>query len=157
MAVAACGGSDSGPVYATGAAQGACYPNGTCNAGLVCSANVCVAAVDGGVTNDSGSSADAATDVFNDAGLPCPGATINHPSNNETRAANTQVPFIGLARDPQCKPIEGQNLAWDDNGKPIGTGGTFNYAFTTTGSRTITLTATDGANKYKATITLNIN
>lgn len=166
LTVAGCGGSDGSPVFEQGALQGACFPNGTCNAGLVCRASVCVAAGDASAAgdaangNDATSPSDGATNdtgVFNDAGLPCPGATINHPSDNETRGANTQVPFVGGARDATCKPIEGQNLAWDDNGTPIGTGASFNYSFTTKGTRTITLTATDGGSKYKATISLTIN
>ena len=156
ITAAGCGGSDGGPVYAQGSAGGACYPNATCNAGLACVGGVCVTS-----SNDAGSDVgvtDTGTaDVFNDAGQPCPGATINHPSDNETRGVNTSVPFIGNARDAKCAPSTGQNLAWDDNGTPIGTGASFNYSFTTTGTRTITLVATDGAAKYKATIKLNVN
>ncbi len=44
---------DDGPP--TGEAQGACYPNGTCNEGLVCASDLCVDQ-DGGGESDSGAS-----------------------------------------------------------------------------------------------------
>ncbi len=150
--VSGCGASDGPPILVQGAAQGACFPNDTCNAGLVCKSKVCVAAS----SADSGS--DSSSTTFNDAGQPCPGVAINHPGNNETRGAGTQVPFIGLARDATCAPITDGSLVWDDNGTQIGTGGNFSYSFKTPGTRTITLTATDQAsNKYKASITLIVN
>ncbi len=102
---------------------------------------------------------DAALAAFDDAGLPCPRVTITHPSDNQTRAVDSSVPFSGDARDAKCQPIIDGNLVWTESpGGQIGTGGAFVHTFTTTGTRTITLSATDSASDvYKATITLNVN
>jgi hypothetical protein len=49
----ACGGGSSGPK--AGDERGACYGNGSCNAGLTCASNVCVRiAGNGGTTGDAG-------------------------------------------------------------------------------------------------------
>jgi hypothetical protein len=47
----ACGGDDASP--GTGDLGQRCYPNLTCNAGLVCIAGTCAADVDGGVAGDA--------------------------------------------------------------------------------------------------------
>ncbi|CAN5598679.1 hypothetical protein BH09MYX1_BH09MYX1_41740 [soil metagenome] len=159
-----------GPIQSQGTLGNACFPNDTCNAGLICQAKACVApGSDSGTGNDGasdgatgdGATGDGATEagMVNDAGLPCPGASILHPGDNETRASGTNVPFVGNARDATCKPITEGGLVWKESlGGQIGTGGTFNYSFAAKGTRTVTLTATDGAaNSYTATITLTIN
>lgn len=150
LAVATLLGSSACSKPATGVENGPCYANNTCNTGLTCFSNTCVNAsgdasspTDGFNPADlSGQTSDAAT--FNDAGMPCPGATINHPGT-ETRNVGTSVPFVGLGRDSMCMPIMGANLVWTDSLEgQIGTGGTFNYTFTMTGSHTVTLTAKSG-------------
>jgi hypothetical protein len=55
----ACGGHESD--YATGDERGACYPNGTCNAGLSCFSNKCVRYDAGAGGNDAGEAAGAST------------------------------------------------------------------------------------------------
>src|SRR5262245_11000586 len=77
---------------ATGSEQGECYSNGTCNAGLSCLSNFCVKpGSDSGSLQDL-SVVDAAK--YDDAGLPCPGASIFHPGT-ETRMVGTSIPFVG--------------------------------------------------------------
>ena len=137
VGLVACGGSDTGPIPTQGTDGAADATN------------------DSGPTSDGAISADGAT---NDAGLPCPGASILHPGDNETRAAGSNVPFVGNARDATCKAIPEANLVWKESlGAQIGTGNSFGYVFNTKGTRTVTLTATDGASAYTATIVLNIN
>jgi hypothetical protein len=158
---------------ATGSENGACYGNGTCNTGLVCLSNVCV---NPGPSNDLSVAMDlaptdaatidlssVATDLasrdaarYDDAGLPCPGAEILHPSS-DPRKVNTSVPFVGRARDALCMAITGAKLVWTDNLEgQIGTGETFSHTFTTIGAHSVTLAATDGANIYYASVTFMI-
>jgi hypothetical protein len=148
---------------APGSESGPCYPNDTCNAGLACMAGTCIAAgSDGGSVDDMATmggtdlaGADSAN--YNDAGMPCPGASIFHPGT-ETRMVNMSVPFVGRGRDAMCNAITGANLVWTDSIEgQIGTGETFNYTFTMTGTHTVTLDAKDGANDYLAMITFQIN
>jgi hypothetical protein len=165
---------------ATGAENGECYPNQTCNDNLVCLSNVCVnasrlfgdmAGSDGPPADlfsppDAASSDGSPADLnspptmdaaqYNDAGLACPGANIFHPGT-ESRKVGTSVPFVGHARDAQCVPITGANLVWTDSLEgQIGTGETFSHTFTIIGTHTVTLTATDGSNTYTATVTFMI-
>lgn len=152
---------------ATGSENGPCYPNDTCNTGLVCLSSVCVQPAGGdgaGEVNDlggdgalSGDAAGSDASRVDDAGLPCPGANILHPGT-ETRMVGTSIPFVGRARDPMCLAITGSNLVWTDNQEgQIGTGETFSYTFTTKGSHTVTLTAKDGASSYTAMVTFLLN
>ena len=151
---------------APGSESGPCYPNDTCNAGLVCSSGTCVAAGtggDGGMTGDdmsmsmAGDLAGMDAARYNDGGMACPGANILHPGT-ETRMVNTSVPFVGRARDAMCNAITGSNLVWSDSIEgQIGTGETFNHTFTMTGTHTVTLDAKDGANDYTAMVTFMIN
>jgi hypothetical protein len=150
---------------AAGTDDGPCYPNDTCNAGLSCVAGTCKPFSDVDASGPDLAGADlAGVDLagpdaarLDDAGMPCPGATILHPGT-ETRMAGTSVPFVGRGRDPSCAPITGANLVWtvsvDGN---IGTGEMFNHTFNTTGSHTVTLAAKDGAATYTAMITFMIN
>ncbi len=134
MVVTGCGGSDGGVI--SGGDGGS--PD---------------AAVD--ASNDAAGTDAAPDGTVDDAGLPCPGASILHPSDGETRGMGTNVPFVGNARDATCKPITDGNLVWKDSlGGQIGTGGTFNYAFPTKGTRTVTLTANG---TITASITLTID
>jgi hypothetical protein len=77
-----CSSSDAAVAPGTGAERQACYANGTCNAGLTCASDICVALADGAVAADSGSDAvgpipDGApgTDAA-DGAVPC-GAACN--------------------------------------------------------------------------------
>ena len=97
--------------------------------------------------------------VVDDAGRACPWAEISHPGNGETRSIVDEVPFTGSAREANCVPISGGSLVWTESltGK-IGTGENFAHRFMVPGTRTITLTATEGnGNTLKATITLTMN
>ena len=64
------------------------------------------------------------SDVRDDAGNPCPGATILHPGT-ESRKVGTSVPFVGRARDATCTAITGNKLVWtqrrwtDRNGREL--------------------------------------
>ena len=73
-----------------------------------------------------------------------PVATINHPGNGERRMTGEDIPFIGLATDPQDGALTGAALVWtsDQLQDPIGTGTTFNAALPA-GTHLITLTAED--------------
>jgi len=86
-----------------------------------------------------------------------PFAQINHPSNGETRAANTPVPFVGVARDKEDGTLSGGSLVWTSSlDGMIGTGGTFNKTLSA-GMHTITLSVTDSnANVDTASITLTM-
>lgn len=138
--MAACGGSDGGPIPGTDGGGGGSD-----------------AAADTATASDAAPTTDASPDgsTLDDAGLPCPGASILHPGDGETRGVGTNVPFVGNARDANCKPITDGNLVWKDSlGGQIGTGGSFGYAFPTKGTRTVTLTANG---TITASITLTIN
>ena len=173
-AVVACSGSSASPSgggggAAQGTVNGACYANETCKGGLSCVADTCVdPGKNGGVTADASSddsstasdASDAAPDatLFNDAGLPCPGATINHPGP-EPRGVATTIPFVGLARDSTCAAITGPKLVWtDDREGQFGTGEMLSHKFTLTGPHTVTLTATDAQGKTStATVTFTLS
>lgn len=91
-------------------------------------------------------------------GAQNPVATINHPGDGENRAANTDIPFIGVATDPQDGTLSGASLVWTSSllSTPIGTGTSFNAPLPV-GTHVITLTATDSnSNTGTDTITLNV-
>ena len=72
-----------------------------------------------------------------------PQATITHPGSNEVRPADTAVPFIGEATDPEDGSLAGSALVWSSNlDGNIGTGENFS-ALLSPGVHTITLQATD--------------
>lgn len=170
---AGCSGSSTSPGSSStsggaGGAQGdedgACFPNGTCNAGLTCLANKCaIPTIDGGssvdaASGDAGTNPDSSNDASVSDGATCPVATILHPGA-ETRKAGTTVPFVGKALDPSCAAIPGAKLAWVDNLEgSIGTGTNFDHVFTMLGAHTVTLTATDSnGGKVTTTISFTIN
>jgi hypothetical protein len=164
LTAAGCGGGTP-----QGSEGGACFPNGTCNAGLTCLSNLCVnpeakpdlsgtssdLAMSGG--GDGATVDDMAVQRRNDAGEPCPGAEIYHPGM-EQRMVNTSIPFVGRARDAMCNAITGNNLVWTDSLEgPIGTGETFSFTFKMAGQHTVTLRAKDGmGNTYTATVTFTL-
>jgi hypothetical protein len=73
-----------------------------------------------------------------------PIATINHPGDGENRPANSNIPFIGVATDPQDGALSGASLVWTSSlrSTPIGTGLSFDASLEA-GTHVITLTATD--------------
>lgn len=93
-----------------------------------------------------------------DPGPQDPVATINHPGDGENRPVNVDIPFIGLADDPQDGMIPPNQLVWtSDIEGQIGIGDNFNAPLTMVGKHTITLTATDSDNNQgSASIVLNI-
>jgi hypothetical protein len=162
---------------AQGSERGACFPNNTCNAGLVCLSAVCVNANGDANPGSDAESVDATRDDAGanldvtpradvpdvdaqrrtDAGLLCPGADIFHPGT-ETRNVGVSVAFAGRGRNADCDPITGGSLVWTDSLEgQIGTGENFNYTFTQTGQHTVTLTARDSSNvNYTASVTFTI-
>ena len=92
-----------------------------------------------------------------DANVP-PVAQINHPGDGEDRPVNVDIPFIGLANDPQDGMIPANKLVWtSDIEGQIGIGDNFNAPLTMVGKHTITLTATDiDGNEGTDSIVLNI-
>lgn len=80
---------------------------------------------------------------------PAPSAQILTPLASATiYAGSTQVVFQGEGLDGNgafAGPMECSSLSWKSNvaGDALGTGCTFTHTFATTGTRTITLTATD--------------
>ena len=93
-----------------------------------------------------------------DPGPQDPVAQINHPGDGETRPVNVDIPFIGLANDPQDGMIPANKLVWtSDLQGQFGVGDNFNAPLTKVGMHTITLTATDiDGNDGTASIVLNI-
>lgn len=86
-----------------------------------------------------------------------PYAKINHPGDNETRAANQAVPFTGIGRDVEDGTLSGGSLVWTSSlDGSLGTGQMFNRVLSV-GVHTITLTITDSAlNVDTNSITLTI-
>ena len=97
-------------------------------------------------------------DCGGDPGPQDPVAQINHPGDGETRPVAVEIPFIGLADDPQDGMLPPAQLVWtSDLEGPIGVGDNFNAPLTMVGMHTITLTATDSDNNQgSASIVLNI-
>ena len=87
-----------------------------------------------------------------------PVAQINHPGDGEDRPVNVDIPFIGLANDPQDGMIPANKLVWTSNLEgQIGVGDNFNAPLTMVGMHTITLTATDiDGNEGTDSLVLNI-
>ena len=87
-----------------------------------------------------------------------PVARINHPSNGETRAAASSIPFVGDGRDFEDGALPDAGLVWTSSlDGVIGTGRTFNRSLSA-GTNVITLTVTDsdggtGAQSISLTIT----
>ena len=86
-----------------------------------------------------------------------PTATIGAPANNHPLYRNQVYPFEGNAEDGGFA-LECSNLAWASSkaGEGPWLGCNPNIAFSTNGTRTITLTATDNTNA-KGTASVNIN
>ena len=93
-----------------------------------------------------------------DPGPQDPVAEINHPGDGETRKVGLDIPFIGLADDPQDGAIPGASLVWtSDLDGQIGTGTEFSAPLNTVGVHTVTLTATDiDGNVGTASLKLNM-
>ena len=93
-----------------------------------------------------------------DPGPQDPVAQINHPGDGETRKVNVDIPFVGLANDPQDGKVPADKLIWtSDLEGPIGVGENFNAPLTMVGKHTVTLTATDiDGNEGKASLVLNM-
>lgn len=104
------------------------------------------------------------TDPGTDTGTTDPGADdppvaqINHPGDGEDRPVNVDIPFVGLANDPQDGMIPANKLVWtSDLEGQIGVGDNFNAPLSMVGMHTITLTATDiDGNEGTASIVLNM-
>ena len=72
-----------------------------------------------------------------------PQVQINHPGDMEQRAANVDIPFIGVANDPEDGALGGASMVWTSNiSGQVGTGANFNAPLPA-GTHTITLKATD--------------
>ncbi len=73
-----------------------------------------------------------------------PTASIYHPGDGECRVVNVEVPFVGVASDPQDGQLTGASMVWicSIDGQ-IGTGENFGFTPTQVGTHVITLTATD--------------
>jgi hypothetical protein len=86
-----------------------------------------------------------------------PTAEIWHPSDGETRAAGSAIPWIGTGTDPEDGALTGGSLVWSSSiDGPFGTGERFEAPLTV-GTHLITLTGTDGdLNTGTDTITLLI-
>ncbi len=158
------GGAATGGAPSTGGASGdagvACpflHPivNGsarTCNSGF------CYCSGKDSCYTDQTASSCCKEPVVCGAGAQNPVATINHPGDGENRAPNTDIPFIGVATDPQDGTLSGASLVWTSSllSTPIGTGTSFNAPLPA-GTHIITLTATDSnSNTGTDTITLNV-
>jgi hypothetical protein len=79
-----------------------------------------------------------------DPGPQDPVAQINHPGDGEVRKVDVDIPFVGLATDPQDGMVPADKLMWtSDLEGPIGVGENFSAPLTMVGKHTITLTATD--------------
>jgi hypothetical protein len=90
--------------------------------------------------------------------LKTPVAQINHPGDGEVRKVNVDIPFVGLANDPQDGKVPADKLIWtSDLEGQIGVGDNFNAPLTMVGKHTITLTATDiDGNEGTASLVLNM-
>jgi hypothetical protein len=72
-----------------------------------------------------------------------PAAFLTHPGSDETRPADTALPFIGNADDPEDGALTGSALQWSSNIDGVfGTGENFS-ALLSPGTHTITLQAAD--------------
>jgi hypothetical protein len=123
-----------------------------------CNAELCYCADDDGCYPEAVASSCCVVPVVCGPGAMNPVATINHPSEGETRSPNDPIPFVGVATDPQDGALSGSALVWTSSelSAPIGTGLSFDAALPP-GTHVITLTATDSdSNTGTDTITLTI-
>ncbi len=100
----------------------------------------------------------AAVHLAQGPGNQSPAATITSPGNGAQINCDTAVSFTGAATDPEDGNISA-NLAWTDNGGPLGAGGSFSrtYACSEAGNHTIVASVTDsGGASDSDTITINI-
>lgn len=88
-----------------------------------------------------------------------PVATIVLPGNNQAADRGTPVLFVGTGADVEDGVLTGANLIWTSSiDGQIGTGNQFSVATLSAGTHTITLKATDSADKIGTTTrTLVIN
>jgi len=148
---------DGGPTSDGGPMCNGAHPNvngssRTCNAGF------CYCSGKDACFPQGAASSCCVETVVCGAGAVNPTATINHPGDGETRAANVDIPFVGVATDPQDGALTGASLVWtsDQLGSPIGTGTSFQAALPA-GTHVITLTAADSdSNTGTDSITLII-
>ncbi len=99
--------------------------------------------VDGTKVDCGGSSTSSTTTTGTGNPGSAPQAQINHPGDMETRPANMDIPFIGVATDAEDGDLSGAALVWtSDVSGDIGTGLTFNAPLPA-GTHVVTLTATD--------------
>jgi hypothetical protein len=156
LLAASCGGS----AKEDGTLGGKCLPGGACAAGLICEDDVCVEETGGGdaAVGDAAAADGGAIDatIADATGSP-PTAQINHPGDGEMRPAAMDIPFIGVAGDPEDGPLSGASMVWtSDLAGEIGTGESFNAPLSA-GMHVITLTATDSdGNTGTDQITLDI-
>lgn len=87
-----------------------------------------------------------------------PEVTINHPSDGETRQADTAIPFIGQAVDVEDGDVLPEAMVWSsDREGQFGTGRDFQASLSMLGPHVITLTATDSdGNSSSASIAIDI-
>ena len=103
LPLAACGGSDGASV---GSEQGACYPNSTCNAGLVCASDLCVDLSESGTDAAGPSGAGDGEDAEDEDGPqgdngPCLDELVNCDSMNDPALDTCGGPYI------DCRVSEG--------------------------------------------------
>lgn len=101
----ACGGSDGSEINgaATGAERGACFANGTCNAGLNCLSNVCVVPNSSGGTSGSAGTSGTSGNAGNPDGsvLPNDSGTSGVDSGGEPiKDAGSDAKKVNDAGEP---------------------------------------------------------
>ncbi len=104
-----CGKSDDNPSTAggactTGTEKCDCYPNGSCNTGLTCLSQVCVAGPDGGGTSSSSATSGGGAGGNGSSGAGMGG---NPNSTSAGGAAGTAGPGVGGATGGGGSPIDG--------------------------------------------------
>jgi hypothetical protein len=104
-------------------------------------------------TDSDGNSSSAQISVT----VESPRAEIFHPSDGETRAANSQIPFTGRGFDAEDGNLSGTSLVWTSSiDGQFGTGEDFR-AKLSAGTNVVTLTVTDAdGNTASTSITLSI-
>ncbi len=142
LALVSCGDS----AKEAGTLGGPCLPGGACGPGLICQDDVClddVGGVDGGIDGSVAADGGGIDALVADANGAPPTANINHPGDGEMRPAGVDIPFIGVANDPEDGALTGPAMVWTSNlAGQIGTGETFNAPLAA-GMHVVTLTATD--------------
>jgi hypothetical protein len=138
-------GSGTGGAGAAGGGGAAClasHPvvNGTERS---CNAGACYCSDKDACFAESEASSCCVATVVCGSGADSPVVTINHPGDGEQRAAGSDIPFVGLATDPQDGALTGSALVWSsDLAGVLGSGETVNTSLAA-GTHRITLTATD--------------